>query len=65
MPIAAGFHPTLFRALLRGTRHLPCNLHELEAFSSAEARSCRALLGCEDPGDLYLSFDDEDGGQVP
>jgi E3 ubiquitin-protein ligase HUWE1 len=43
VPLAATFHPTLFRALLRGTKRLPVNLHELEAFSPTEARSCRQV----------------------
>jgi len=43
MPLPNAFHPTLFRALLRGTRRLPVNLHELEAFSPTEARSCRQV----------------------
>jgi len=37
-------------------------LHELEAFSSQEAQSCRQLLAMSDVSCLYLEFDEEDGG---
>ena len=42
IPVPARFHPCLFRVLLRGSDFQP-NLHELEAFSPTEARSCRQV----------------------
>jgi len=62
IPIPARFHPVLFRALLSGTDISP-NLHELQAFCPTSAQSCRDILACEDVSLLYLSFEDEDGGQ--
>jgi hypothetical protein len=61
-PLAAGFHPILFRAVLRGSRGLAASLHDLDAFSPAAARSCRQLLASEDVSALGLTFDDDDGG---
>jgi len=76
VPIAASFHPLLFRALLHprtissasssgsggGGGGLSVNLHDLEAFSPQDARSCRQLLALPDVGCLYLSFEEQDGG---
>jgi hypothetical protein len=89
VPIAASFHPLLFRALLQGrggngggasssssgttsrsssssssslASSLSVNLHDLEAFSPQDAKSCRQLLAMPDVSCLYLSFEECDGG---
>lgn len=69
-PLAAHFHPLLFRALLSdGRRGLEsATLHDLDAFSPATARSCRQLLAADDVSSLGLAFDNDDdnggGGDV-
>lgn len=68
-PLAANFHPILFRALLlsgssssSSSSGLTASLHDLDAYSPAAARSCRQLLAAEDVSTMGMCFDDDDGG---
>ena len=66
-PLAANFHPILFRALLlsgssASSSSGSASLHDLDAYSPAAARSCRQLLAAEDVSAMGMCFDDDDGG---
>lgn len=68
-PLAANFHPILYRALLlsgssssSSSSGLTASLHDLDAYSPAAARSCRQLLAAEDVSAMGMCFDDDDGG---